>query len=130
MLDKYYNKELIEQHGLKPATFPNFDKSELNLHIRHDEILSELEESKADTLIVLGDLPIYWFLRFHEKRYKKLSNFGDTEASYGQRHEIRVNDKPYNVVPLCHPRQAGRLGSSNAKWGKLHGKWINSRQKK
>ena len=128
VIDKYYTKELIEKYSLKPATIPDFDKSELNSHVRHEEILNELEESKADTLILLGDLPIYWFLRFHDKRYKKLSNFGDNEASYGQVHEIRINDKSYNVIPLCHPRQAGRLGSSSSKWGKLHDHWVNTRK--
>jgi hypothetical protein len=27
------------------------------------------------------------------------------------------------VIPLCHPRQAGRLGKSNEKWAKLHEDW-------
>lgn len=124
VLDKHYTPEIIQKYNLKPASIPDFNKTELNSHIRHEEILNELETSKTETLIVLGDLPIYWFLRFHDKRYKKLSNFGDTEKSYGQVHEIRINYKSYNVIPLCHPRQAARLGSSNSKWGKLHDNWV------
>lgn len=125
VLDQHYTQELIQKYGLAPATIPDFNKSELNSHIRHEEILNELEFSKAETLIVLGDLPIYWFLRFHDKRYSKLSQFGDTEATYGQVHELKINGNPYNVIPLCHPRQAARLGSSNSKWCKLHDHWIN-----
>lgn len=128
-LDLHYTSELIQQYGLNPATIPDFDKTELNSHVRHQEILNELEESKADTLIVLGDLPIYWFLRFHAKRYKKLSQFGDTEETYGLAHKIKINNKSYQVIPLCHPRQAGRLGSSNSKWGKLHDNWISQSPK-
>lgn len=29
-------------------------------------------------------------------------------------------------IKKCHPRQADRLGTSSAKWGKLHEEWIKS----
>ena len=35
-----------------------------------------------------------------------------------------INNKIYDVIPLCHPRQADRLGSFNAKWGKLYDHWL------
>ena len=84
----------------------------------------ELEVSQADTLIVSGDLPIYWFLRFYDKRYSKLSDFGDTNETYGRSHEVKINGMAYNVIPLCHPRQANKLGSASDKWNKLHDSWI------
>ncbi|NQU50913.1 MAG: hypothetical protein HQ522_00065, partial [Bacteroidetes bacterium] len=113
--------------GLSKATIPNFDKAELNVQTRRDEILEELEMSRAENLILLGDLPIYWFLRFHDKRFSRLAQFGDSDTTYGRHHEIKINSKVYNVIPLCHPRQSGRLGNSSAKWGKLHDFWIKEK---
>lgn len=126
-LDKHYSADTITKFNLPHATVPNFDKEELNSATRRKEILEELEASQADTLILLGDLPIYWFLRFHDKRFSKLSQFGDTKSNYGKYHEIKINNKIYNVIPLCHPRQADRLGSSNAKWGQLHDNWTKEK---
>lgn len=127
-IDKHYSDSIIEKFGLSKATIPNFDKAELNLQTRRDEILQELENSKAENLVLLGDLPIKWFLRFHDKRFSKLAQFGETETTYGKQHEIKINNKIYNVIPLCHPRQAGRLGNSNTKWGKLHDYWMKGKQ--
>lgn len=123
-IDKHYSGSLTEKFGLPKATIPDFDKAELNLHTRRDETLKELEESKAKTLILLGDLPIKWFLRFYDKRFSRLAQFGETEITYGRKHEISVNNKIYNVIPLCHPRQADCLGNANSKWGNLHDNWI------
>jgi len=123
-IQKNYTPDIISKYSLKPATVPLFDKKELNSSSRRDEILQELEESKAETLILLGDHPIYWFLRFFDKRYTRLSQFGETTGTYGKYHPIKIYDRTYNVVPLCHPRQAGRLGSSSSKWGILHEGWF------
>ncbi len=127
-IDKYYTP-LVEKYNLPPATIKDFDKSELNSASRRQEILEELEASQADTLILLGDLPIYWFLHYHIPSYKKLSQFGTTEKSYGQEHLITINKKPYKVIPLCHPRQAGKLGTSSSVWGMLHENWVNKKLK-
>jgi hypothetical protein len=123
-----YSDEIVTKYGLKPSTIPDFKKSDLNSSQRRDEILEELEVSQADTLILLGDLPIYWFLRFYDKRFSKLTNFGELDETYGREHKITINQKHYNVIPLCHPRQAERLGNSNSKWGNLHDNWINSKK--
>jgi uracil-DNA glycosylase len=129
-IDKHYSDSVIEKFGLPKATIPNFDKAELNLQTRRDEILEELEHSEAESLILLGDLPIKWFLQFHDKRFSRLAQFGETETTYGRKHEIKINNKVYNVIPLCHPRQADRLGNSNAKWGKLHDYWMKEKTTK
>jgi hypothetical protein len=123
-IEKNYNQKLIEKYNLSPATIPLFDKKELNSSSRRAEILQELEDSKADTIILLGDLPIYWFIRFFDKRYPRLSQFGETPDTYGKSHQIRINDRSYNVIPLSHPRQADRLGASSTKWGSLHDIWV------
>ena len=31
------------------------------------------------------------------------------------------------IIPLCHPRQAQRLGASSARWYELHKNWINQK---
>lgn len=126
-IDKNYTQELIGKYSLTPATIPRFDKKELNSSSRRAEILKELEDSKADTLILLGDLPIYWFLRYFDNRYSRLSQFVDSLGTYGEPKPIRINGKIYNVIPLCHPRQANRLGPSNGHWGQLHDQWIKVR---
>ncbi len=123
-IDKYYTKEIIDEFNLSPATIPNFDKSELDSITRRQEILNELQSSRAETLLLLGDLPIRWFLRFYERKYSKLSDFGDSKATYGRAHKIKIANKHYNIIPLCHPRQANRLGNSSVKWELLHDYWI------
>ena len=125
-IDNYYSKEVIKRYNLNEATIPNFNKVELNSPIRRSEILDELEESKAEILVLLGDLPIKWFLNYFDPRYSKLSHFGETKDSYGRIHDIVINKKIYKVIPLCHPRNAGRLGSSSSKWNSLHNHWVNS----
>jgi hypothetical protein len=123
-----YTQDIILKYNLKPPTIPLFDKKELDSSLRRAEILQELEDSKADTIIFLGDLPIYWFLRFFDNRYKQLADFGKRTKNYGNAREVKINSKTYKVISLCHPRQAGRLGTSNFQWGKLHDDWIKSLQ--
>jgi len=125
-IDNHYNQDLNQKYKLTPATIPLFDKKELDSPSRRAEILQELEESKADTLILLGDLPIYWFLRYFDKRYSRLAQFGELPDTYGKANPISINDKIYKIIPLCHPRQADRLGTSNSRWGLLHDHWIKA----
>ena len=114
-IEKHYTTETIDRFGLTPVTIPKFDKNELNSEIRRNEILQELEQSKAEKLILLGDLPIKWFLRYFDKKYSALSDFGGSKEKYGEEHEIKINGHFYRVIPLCHPRQANRLGNSNSR---------------
>ena len=126
-INTHYTEQIIKENALKLASIPYFEKSELNSPDRREEILKELEISQAETIILLGDLPIYWFLRFYsDMKFSKLSDFGETKETYGKPRIINLNGKSYNVISLCHPRQAGRLGSSSAKWGKLHEDWIKN----
>jgi len=124
-LNKNYTSELIETHNLPIPNIPDFDKAELNSEKRREEILNELIQSKADTLILLGDEPIRWFLsHYTNNEYKKLSDFGKSTETYGLKNEITIQGQNYNVIALCHPRQAGRLGTSSANWGNLHDAWV------
>jgi uracil-DNA glycosylase len=127
-IDKHYNEKFRIKFNLSKATVPNFKKSELNSKERREEILQEIRDSKAKTLVLLGDLPIQWFLRYYTKeKYSKLSQFGDTQDKYGKPHEMEVAGIKMTVIPLCHPRQAGKLGASSEKWGRLHKAWVKER---
>lgn len=88
-INKHYTSSIINEYGLPEASIPNFDKSELNSEARRDAILEELESSQAEYLILLGDLPISWFLRFYDNRFSRLAQFGESEITYGRQHEIK-----------------------------------------
>ncbi len=90
---------------------------------RREEILNELENSQANTLILLGDEPIRWFLKHFDSKWKRLSDFGDTTDTYGQLHPCEIGSRTINVLPLVHPRQAAQLGRSTEKWFILHNYW-------
>lgn len=128
-IENHYTTDIILRYGLKQASIPDFNKGELNSKVRREEILSELIESKSETLVLLGDLPIQWFLKYYSNgAHRKLADFGETSDSYGKPVEMKIDGNNYNVIALCHPRQAGQLGSSNLKWAQLHRSWIESKK--
>ena len=125
-IDKHY-QSLVEPFNLPECTIPNFSQSELRKQKeRHLEILEEIEESKCDTIVLLGDLPIKYWLAFFSD-YHKLSDFGETPKSYGKLHEMEISGKGYNILPLVHPRQAGKLGKASKKWTDLHARWVSAK---
>lgn len=86
---------------------------------RRREIMDELVESQAQTLILLGDLPIKWFLHFFDPRWNALSDF----EPYGRLHDLDLLGHRVQVLPLTHPKNAGRLGPSSDVWATRHEKW-------
>jgi uracil-DNA glycosylase len=87
-------------------------------------ILTEIRESGARTLILLGDRPIQWFLRAFHGENRRLSNFGRSTSEYGFLHPFDLDGYKVNVLPLVHPRQASRLGESSTVWGRVHDEWV------
>ncbi len=122
-INKHY-QPLVEALNLPECTIPNFSRSELGRQKeRHLEILEEIEESNCDTIVLLGDLPIkYWLAQY--SNYRKLSDFGETPDLYGKLHEVEILGKVYKILPLVHPRQAGSLGKASNKWTDLHAQWV------
>ncbi|MDD5371632.1 MAG: hypothetical protein PHQ40_21335 [Anaerolineaceae bacterium] len=118
-IDRAYGKEIVAQYHLPVASLPDLHK-QLKKDTRREAILGELRESQAGLLILLGDQPIRWFLHYYCPDYKVLSDFG---SPYGQRHPIHLNGMDFDVLPLIHPRQAGRLGVSSEDWFREHQKW-------
>ena len=98
--------------------------SKLSDSKRRQAILEELEKSGAEVLILLGDKPIQWFLRYYDDRWKRLSDF----QPYGNEHIMKIAGKEYKVLPLAHPRQIAKLGRSTQKWFELHQEWKDSRK--
>ncbi|MDD5705174.1 MAG: hypothetical protein PHR35_04570 [Kiritimatiellae bacterium] len=89
---------------------------------RRHEILAELEASQARILITLGDQPLRWFTA-HFGSHHRLSDYGETPATYGQLHPLIINGRPLHLLPLAHPRQIARLGAHSDKWAGLHAAW-------
>jgi len=90
---------------------------------RRNEILTELEESQAKTIILLGDKPIKWFLSFVSDCTKKsLVEFG--KETYGSPVSVNINGKAYTVIPLAHMRQAAGLGLHSDEWEQRHNNWV------
>jgi uracil-DNA glycosylase len=126
-INKFY-KPLEEKYKLPKVTIPEFRKSELNSEKRREDIMEEILLSQAETIILLGDLPIKWFLNFYSnKKFDSLASFGATNETYGLKHELKLCGKLFNVIPLCHPRQAQKLGASSAMWYNLHTNWVNAK---
>jgi hypothetical protein len=90
---------------------------------RLSEILSELKDSKAKIVILLGDQPVKWFLRLFSKQWRKLDDFGSKKSLYGRLHEVQIDGVTPYVLPLAHPRQVAKLGKSSEKWFRLHNSW-------
>jgi len=121
-IETHYNP-LVKDFDLPECTIPAFNAAELNNRSRVDEIVAELEQSQADTIVLLGDLPIKHFLSYFSKS-NKLSDFGKTKEDYGKPVPIIIRGKTYQVIPLVHPRQAGNLGNSSQSWSDLHKNWV------
>jgi len=90
---------------------------------RRQEVLAELEESKAELVILLGDEPVRRWLSKFDDRWKRLSDFG---AEYGRRHRVVLGGKSYEVLPLAHSRQVAGLGSHSVKWRAAQEAWTAS----
>lgn len=76
----------------------------------------EFGRSGASCVITLGNEPIE---PLFGTTAPKLSR-----ASYGEPEELQLFGRPVTVLRLCHPRQAGALGSSSSAWTTTHAEWI------
>ena len=91
---------------------------------RFAKLLEEFFQSKAEYLITLGDVPLREFVSKFEPKRTRLASFGQTADQYGNIHSIAIEGRKVGLIPLVHPRQAGRLGQSSQGWGNLHANWI------
>ena len=113
----------IEEYDLPIPTVPEVP-GQLTDYKRRAAILEELIESGANTLLLLGDKPIQWFLKSYDQRWNRLTDFTQNEESYGLLHPLRIKGKAIQILPLAHPRQIAKLGSSSVKWYEYHQTWL------
>ncbi len=119
-IEREYNP-IAPKYGLPVPTVPKVP-NRLTDEERRNAILDEIEESEAEKIILLGDKPIQWFLKYYDDRWRRLSDF----QPYGRWHDAKIAGQQYQVLPLAHPRQAARLGRSSQKWFELHQEWLNA----
>ncbi len=119
---------LIERYGLPAVTVPERPASTKADSFCDDarcaQIVAEIEKSRANTIVLLGDLPIKQFLRkVAQVEFDTLQTYVER---YGYAHPtvVRINGKNYSLVPLAHPRQIGALGAHSEKWFEAHQNWI------
>lgn len=117
---------VAQDYGLPPASVPLVPEV-LADEDRQQEILAELQQAQAETLILLGNQPLRWFLLAFESRWKRLVDFGMDTETYGQLHPVTIAGQSIQVLPLAHPRQIDRLGRSAARWFELHQAWRDQR---
>lgn len=121
-LDREY-QPFVQQGIVPEVTIPQVPKRFADSD-RIDALVEELRLSNAEYLVTLGDLPLKEFVSKFDKRFSRLSAFGQTPDEYGREHQITIGSKSVKLIPLVHPRQAGRLGSSSKGWGELHDAWV------
>jgi uracil-DNA glycosylase len=114
---------LLEKYSLPRPSIPAVPKP-LADGARRQAILAEIIESEAELLVLLGDEPIRWFMRHHDSRWRRLSDF----TPYGNFHDANVGGRAMRVLALVHPRQAARLGPSSTSWWRVHGAWMRQRR--
>ena len=127
-INKTYNTER-EKYGLNEVTIPKRPTVFCDAK-RCQEILSELKESQASLLVLLGDIPIAQFLNsVSEVPYKSLQEYVELYG-YGKTTAATIDGRTINVLPLAHPRQIGALGAHSEKWNKLHQEWESTMNKR
>jgi hypothetical protein len=124
-LERVKNSGKIKWHPImeskvKPLHKPIVDENRVN------EIYLELKESRAKTIIVLGDLPIKWFIKYFDDQWKRLDDFVKKGNGYGVPYPVKINDIELSVLPLAHPRQIAKLGRSNKFWFEKHREWCQN----
>lgn len=101
---------------------PSSHKSHLIDENRKQEILNELKESDADTIITLGDMPLHHIIKFYNPEFENLLSFD----RYGIMHKLIIDDREYRLLPLYHPKAGENVGSYTQKWRSIHQDWISS----
>jgi hypothetical protein len=117
---------LCKKFALPEATIPK-RQGDFTNEKRRNEIISELMESQADKIILLGDKPVRWFL-FYVSDCKKRGLADFSENDYGTKINVHISGKEYGVLPLVHPRQAGALGTYSKEWNRLHIEWAEAKR--
>ena len=120
-----YYEPIMEEYHLNPVTIRHRGSFFCD-EKRSKEIIRELEQSQANLLVLLGDIPIKQFLnRVADVEYSSLQEYKD-KFGYGKFSETIIKGRKIKILPLAHPRQIGALGAHSEKWNQVHSDWENS----
>ena len=116
------------QSRMKTLKLPEYLWPGVPSHLTDDkrlkEILTEFREASPSMIITLGDQPLKWFIsNLCTKTSSRLVDYGNTPETYGRLHDISVDGRSIKLLPLVHPRKAGKLGSHSQKWADFHELW-------
>ena len=114
-------RPVMKELGLPEPDWPSVP-TQLSDEQRREDIKQELRRSKAKIIITLGDQPLTWFTKFYGSK-SRLNDYGIERSTYGRLHPIEIGDQELELLPLVHPRQAGKLGSHSSEWADLHERW-------
>lgn len=104
-----------------PSSVPSTElKNQLLDNRRREEILAEINESKAEILISLGDLPLKMFLSHYGLEKVRLADY----SIYGRLHPIKLGDREIQLLPLIHPRDTLRESGYAERWFEYHKRWL------
>lgn len=101
--------------GAPPASLPARPPVVAVSRDRLRRLEEEFHESGARLVITLGNEPIRPLLGASVRRLSR--------DAYGVPERLEVFGRKVDVLRLCHPRQAGALGSSSAAWTATHAAW-------
>ena len=113
-LAKHYDGFVDIPYSFPPVPSPIADEQRVR------EIVAELEKSSTRQIIILGDEPIKYFLKYFKPSVTKLSEI----EPYGKTIPVQINGRPYSALCLAHPRQTAKLGNSSQKWYERHQQWM------
>ena len=122
---KRHYMPLAQKYHLPLPTVPLVPKM-LTDETRREAILGRFREAGSGIIILLGDKPIQWFLKFYDKRWNSLRDFGSDNETYGRLHPARIDGMEVKILPLAHPRQIAKLGQSSRIWYNLHQTWVRN----
>lgn len=114
---------MAKRFGLTRATIEPVHKV-LASDVRRDEIFNELTASGANVLITLGDQPLKWFVSLLTNVTYRLAGFSKSVDKYGRLHPVEIRGQRFDLLPIAHPRQIRRLGSSDSEWARIHASWV------
>ena len=121
LLNREYNP-IREQYGLNEVTIP-VRPTAFCSNERAAEITDELMKSQAETLILLGDIPMKQYLKkVADVPYNSLNEY-IKEYGYGADTVVTIGGKQFKLIPLVHPRQIGGLAFHNSELKRLHLEW-------
>ncbi len=114
------NEVLFEKFKLKKHSTKLADKENRIIDDkRRIEIINEINKSKAQYLITLGNEPLINFVIKYNPDIKPLN----LKKEYGCIRNIVIDGYPIKLIALVHPRQAGKLGRYSPEWYDIHSEW-------